>query len=56
MMRMNEYNIQSLKKIKAMIPEKLFLEIVKLDLFDSNFDQFITNAIAEAIKKKRELK
>jgi len=46
--------IPRLKKIFALIPEELFDEISQRNLFNSNFDAWITEAILAKLEKERE--
>jgi len=44
--------IPKLKKIFALIPEELFDELSQRNLFNSNFDAWVTEAIIEKLKRQ----
>lgn len=47
----NDIEMPEFSKIKALIPKKLFEELQRKNVFNSNFDNFITQAIIEKLKR-----
>jgi len=45
----------NLKKIFALIPDELFQELKRRDIFNSNFDRFVAEAISEKLKRAGEV-